>query len=52
MENPEFLHVCLPGELDEFTETVLEQIKINQNLKAVIIHSTVKPGTTKKIQEK
>jgi hypothetical protein len=49
---PEFLHVCLPGESDEFTETVLEQIKINQNLKAVIIHSTVKPGTTKNIQDK
>ena len=48
---PEFLHVCLPGESDEFTETVLEQIKINQNLKAVIIHSTVKPGTTKNIQD-
>jgi len=49
---PEFLHVCLPGGSDEFTETVLEQIKINQNLKAVIIHSTVKPGTTKNIQDK
>ncbi|MDH3736766.1 MAG: GDP-mannose dehydrogenase [Nitrosopumilus sp.] len=51
-KNPKFLHVCLPGELDKFAETVLEQIKKNQNLKAVIIHSTIKPGTTKSIQDK
>ena len=51
-ENPQFLHVCLPGKLDEFAGTVLEKIKENQNLKVVIIHSTVKPGTTKSIQDK
>lgn len=52
IKEPEILHVCLPGELDKFAETVLEQIKKNQNLKAVIIHSTVKPRTTKNIQNK
>jgi len=52
IQEPEFLHVCLPGELDEFAEIVLEQIKRNQNLKGVIIHSTVKPGTTKSIQDR
>ena len=51
-KEPEFLHVCIPGESDEFAETVLKQIIKNQNLKAVIIHSTVKPGTTKIIQDK
>ena len=51
-KNLQFLHVCLPGELDGFAETVLEKINNNQNLKAVIIHSTVKPGTTKSIQDK
>ena len=51
-KNWEFLHVCLPGELDKFAETVLEKINNNQNLKAVVIHSTVKPGTTKSIQDK
>ena len=49
---PEILHVCLPGESQEFEKLVLEQINENQNLQAVIIHSTVKPGTTKKIQDK
>ncbi|MDH3501812.1 MAG: GDP-mannose dehydrogenase [Nitrosopumilus sp.] len=51
-KNPQFLHVCLSGELDEFENTVLNQIKKNQDLQAVIIHSTVKPGTTKSIQNK
>ena len=51
-KKPQFLHVCLPGELDKFAETVLGKINNNQNLKAVIIHSTVKPGTTKSIQDK
>ena len=46
------MHVCIPGESDKFAETVLKQIIKNQNLKAVIIHSTVKPGTTKIIQDK
>ena len=52
IKDSEFLHICLPGELDKFAGIVLEQIKKNQNLKAVIIHSTVKPGTTKSIQNK
>ena len=52
IEEFEFLHICISGESDEFAGTVLEQIIKNQNLKAVIIHSTVKPGTTKIIQDK
>ncbi|MHA7646415.1 Rossmann-fold NAD(P)-binding domain-containing protein [Nitrosopumilus sp. S4] len=50
--NPEYLHVCLPGEIGEFEKTVLDFITKISDLKAVLIHSTVKPGTTKKIQEK
>ncbi|MCV0393596.1 MAG: NAD-binding protein [Nitrosopumilus sp.] len=50
--NPEYLHVCLPGEIEEFEKTVLDFITKINDLKAVLIHSTVKPGTTKKIQEK
>jgi hypothetical protein len=52
IENPEYLHVCLPGELTEFTNIVSDWINKIKDLKVVVIHSTVKPGTTKKIQEK
>ncbi len=52
IKNPEFLHICLPGELPKFVDTVMNWINDIVGLKAVLIHSTVKPGTTKKIQEK
>jgi UDP-N-acetyl-D-mannosaminuronate dehydrogenase len=52
IENPEFLHVCLPGELTEFEELTLSWISKIKDLKVIVIHSTVKPGTTKNIQEK
>ena len=52
IRNPEYLHVCLPGELTGFTDIVLDWIHKINNVQVVIIHSTVKPGTTKSIQEK
>ena len=52
IENPQYLHVCLPGELTRFTDIVVNWINEIKNTKVVIIHSTVKPGTTKSIQEK
>ncbi len=52
IRNPEFLHVCIPGELKEFSEIISNWINKMEGVKAVLIHSTVKPGTTKKIQEK
>ena len=52
VKNPEYLHVCLPGELTGFTDIVVNWINKIKNIKVVIIHSTVKPGTTKIIQEK
>ena len=52
IENPQYLHVCLPGELTGFTDIVVNWINKIKNIKVVIIHSTVKPGTTKNIQEK
>ena len=52
IKNPEYLHVCLPGELTGFTDIVLKCIDKIKNIQVVIIHSTVKPGTTKIIQEK
>ena len=52
VKNPQYLHVCLPGELIKFTDIVIENIEKIKNVQAVIIHSTVKPGTTKIIQEK
>ena len=50
--NPEYLHVCLPGELSEFVDITLNWINKIEGLKAVLVHSTVKPGTTKDIQER
>jgi len=52
IKNPEYLHVCLPGELVKFTDIVVDWIDKIKNIQVVIIHSTVKPGTTKNIQEK
>jgi len=52
IENPEYLHVCLPGELIEFVDITSNWISKIEGLKVIIIHSTVRPGTTKKIQEK
>jgi len=52
IKNPEYLHVCLPGELTGFTDIVVNWINKIKNIQVVIIHSTVKPGTTKIIQEK
>ncbi|MCA9827256.1 MAG: NAD-binding protein [Nitrosopumilus sp.] len=52
IHNPEYLHVCIPGELIDFIHVTLNWINKIQGLKIVLIHSTVKPGTTKKIQEK
>ena len=52
IKNPEYLHVCLPGELTGFTDIVLNWMDKIKNIQVVIIHSTVKPGTTKIIQEK
>ena len=52
IENPEYLHVCLPGELTEFVDITLNWISKLEGVKAVLVHSTVRPGTTKNIQEK
>ncbi|QDI88828.1 GDP-mannose dehydrogenase [Candidatus Nitrosopumilus sp. SW] len=52
IENPEYLHVCLPGELTDFVEITISWIPKLKGLKAIVIHSTVRPGTTKNIQEK
>jgi len=52
IKNPEYLHVCLPGELSEFMDITLNWINKIEGLEVVLVHSTIKPGTTKKIQEK
>jgi UDP-N-acetyl-D-mannosaminuronate dehydrogenase len=52
IQNPEYLHVCLPGELTEFVDITSNWISKIEGLKVVLVHSTVKPGTTKNIQEK
>jgi len=52
IENPEYLHVCLPGELTQFVKITSNWISKINGLKVVLVHSTIKPGTTKNIQEK
>ena len=52
IKNPEYLHVCLPGELTQFVEITSNWISKIDGVKVVLIHSTIKPGTTKNIQEK
>jgi len=52
IDNPEYLHVCLSGELTEFVDITSNWVSKLEGLKAVLVHSTVKPGTTKNIQEK
>jgi UDP-glucose 6-dehydrogenase len=52
IENPEYLHVCIPGELSEFIEITTNWIKKIVGLQVVIVHSTVRPGTTKDLQDK
>ena len=49
IKNPEYLHICLPGELNEFIEIVANWIKKINGLQVVMIHSTVRPGTTKNL---
>jgi len=46
----EILHVCIPYS-ENFTRSVISQAKLNKP-KLIIIHSTVKPGTTEKIFKK
>ena len=52
IKNPQYLHVCLPGELEKFADIVIEWINKIKNIQVVVIHSTVKPGTTKTIQKR
>jgi UDP-N-acetyl-D-mannosaminuronate dehydrogenase len=51
LENCDVLNICIPYKDESFVDIVLEEIS-KANPKLVIIHSTVAPGTTKKIAEK
>ncbi len=48
----ECLHICLPGEIKDFVEISIKQIEEIEKIEFVIVHSTVRHGTTKIIQEK
>ena len=45
-----FLHVCIPFS-QSFEQTILEATK-KFHPKGIVIHSTIKPGTTEKLQKK
>ncbi|MCE2509108.1 MAG: GDP-mannose dehydrogenase [Nitrosopumilaceae archaeon] len=47
----DFLHVCIPGGLEAFQEMVLEHARTYRP-NAILIHSTVRPGTAAALQAK
>jgi UDP-N-acetyl-D-mannosaminuronate dehydrogenase len=49
--NCDFMHVCIPGEITNFNEIVLDYIH-QYEPDFVFIHSTVAPGTCRQMQEK
>jgi UDP-N-acetyl-D-mannosaminuronate dehydrogenase len=44
----EFLHICFPGELENFNDIVVKYAN-KYNASYILIHATVLPGTTRKI---
>ena len=48
----EYLHICLPSDMDELEKTIHSRVQDINSLKAVIIHSTVRPGTSANIQKR
>ena len=46
----DFMHVCIPGELENFDKMILDYIH-QYEPDYVFIHSTVVPGTCRKIQQ-
>lgn len=49
--NVDILHVCIPGDIPEFVGVVHAEIKKYTDIGAVLIHSTVRPGTARKLQK-
>lgn len=47
--NPDILHVCIPGGLESFQDIVLEHVR-SCNPQAILVHSTVRPGTAASLQ--
>ena len=45
------LHVCIPGDIPEFLRIIHDMIQGYHSLGAVLIHSTVRPGTAKRLQD-
>ena len=52
IKNLEYLHVCIPGDLTKFVDVTANWISKLEGLKGIIIHTSVRPGTTKNIQKK
>ncbi len=51
IKNSEFLHISIPGEATNFEAIVRNWADKMPGLKAIVIHSTVRPGTTASIQK-
>lgn len=52
ISDPEILHVCILGDMNGFVDTVLEAGSEYTGIRAILVHSTVRPGTARKLQEK
>lgn len=48
----DYLHVCIPGEIQNFVDVVIQLIKDYHEPEFVFIHSTVVPGTTDLLNER
>lgn len=48
----ELVHICIPGDVAIFESVVLECASTYKNTQAILIHSTVKPGTAASVQKK
>ena len=49
VQAPGFLHVCIPGDIGGFADTVIEHTEA-YGPRAVLVHSTVRPGTAATLQ--
>lgn len=52
VSDPDILHVCIPGDLMGFESVVLGCVESNGGIRAILVHSTVRPGTAVSLQNK
>lgn len=48
----ELIHICIPGDITMFQSVVRECANTYKDAQAILVHSTVRPGTAASLQEK